>query len=210
MGSKNNKYCRRKPTLNPLKTASYAVEGSNTEVEYVDELARDRRLGKRFKLVSSHPDPLSVIKSLIAAKNQTEQERKPRDYWLAVFDTEFSEDRKNSIARARRLAKKNGIECIETTPSFEFWLRLHFSRSDRPYDSQDDVETDLRQHLPKYSKERGAMRRLMSEMLPRVRAACENADWITKNGNHGNKTEMPSLVRIVDSMQDIRGHHGEQ
>ena len=47
-------------------TASCAVEGENTEVEYIDELAKDRRLGKRFKFVSSHPDPLSVVKSLVA------------------------------------------------------------------------------------------------------------------------------------------------
>lgn len=199
-----NKYRRRTPSRDPLMTASYAVEGENTEVEYIDELAKDRRLGKRFKLVSSHPEPLSVVKSLVAEKKASKAKGESRDRYIAVFDTEFSEDRRKSILKARKLADAHGIMCIESTPSFEFWLRLHYSRNDRPYGSQKDVEDDLLGYLPKYGKERGALRREMPGILTLVEVACENARWIADHGCYGNNTEMPSLVRIIDEMRDER------
>lgn len=198
--SRKNRYLRSKPTRSPLPTATCAVEGDNTEPEYLFALANDRQLGKRFKIEPSHSEPLSVVKKLVAAKKECARKREHRDYWIAVFDTEFSEQRKQAIARARNLARNNGILCFESNPAFEFWLKLHFSKDDRPYGSQNDLERDLQRFLPDYSKEKGYLLRKMNGLIAKVGQACENATWVQAHSDFGNSTDMPELVKIIDGM----------
>lgn len=200
MGGKRSKFLRGKPIREPLPTASYAVEGRNTEPEYIDALARRRKLGKRFKLVRSHSDPISVVKALITEKKRRESQGEYRDHWVAVFDREFSEERRNSARMARELAVKHGIRCIESVPAFEYWLRLHFSREDRPYGSMGDLTADLKRFIPAYGKEEGCLSGQMDELLNRIGTACSNAAWIEDNGSFGNSTEMPEFVELIDSM----------
>lgn len=187
----------------PLPTASCAVEGQNTEPEYIGALARSRRLGKRFQIVRSHSDPVSVVKALIAEKKKRGRGER-QDNWIAVFDREFSEDRRERARRACELAEKHGITCIESSPAFEYWLRLHFSRDDRPYGSMDDLIEDLRRFMPAYGKGAGCLSGRMDELLGRVEAACENAAWVKDNGSFGNSTRMPELVALIDSMSASR------
>lgn len=204
--SRSSKYRRSKPSRDPLPTGAYAVEGDNTEVEYIDELAKDRRLGKRLKFVSAHSEPLSVVRGLISEKRLSEARGEHRDYWLAVFDAEFTQARKDGIARARKLARKHGIVCVENNPSFEYWLRLHFSGDDRPYGSQKEVEADLTRFVSGYSKQKGVMRELMPRFIPRIDAACENARRLSNCGEYGNCSEMPSFIDAIDAMCN-KGRH---
>lgn len=197
-----SKYFRGKPHFDPLPTASYAVEGSITEVEYINGLARDRKLGKRFRYIRSHSDPTSIVRALVTEKRKSKSRGEKRDYWIAVFDSEFSEERRSNIARARKIARENGIECVETSPSFEFWLKLHYSNLDRPYGSQKDVEEDLRSYIPDYCKTEGVLKRRLPDLLSRLEAACNNARWVNSHGMHGNSTEMPNLIDIVGVMCD--------
>lgn len=203
MGGKRNKFLRGRPTREPLPTASYAVEGQNTEPEYIGALARSQKLGRRFQFVRSHSDPVSVVKELIVEKKKKQGRGEYCDNWIAVFDREFSEERKESARRARELAAKHGIMCIESSPAFEYWLRLHFSRDDRPYGSMDDLIADLRRFMPAYGKEAGNLSGQMDELLCRVETACENAAWVKDNGSFGNSTQMPELVALIDSMRDV-------
>lgn len=208
MGGKRSKFLRGKPKRESLPTASCAVEGQNTEPEYIDALARSRKLGKRFQIIRSHSDPVSVVKALVAEKKKERGRGEHRDNWIAVFDREFSEERGESIRRARELAAKHGIRCIESNPAFEYWLRLHFSRDDRPYGSADDLIEDLRRFMPAYGKGAGDLSGQMDELLDRVETACENAAWMKDNGSFGNSTEMPELVKIIDSMRVLRQADG--
>lgn len=196
-----SKYLRKKPSRDPLPTAMYAAEGKNTEREYIDALAGNYKLGKRFKRVNSASEPESIVKSLISKKKALCKQGVIKDYWIAVFDTEFVESRKKGIEKARSLAKKNGILCVESTPSFEYWLLLHFTCDDRPFVSQHEVEEALKQHLSDFTKHEGALTKKMSDLLVRVNQACENAEWILDNGVYGNRTEMPELVRIIKTME---------
>jgi hypothetical protein len=44
------------------------------------------------------------------------------------------------------------VELIVSSPSFEYWLLLHFEYSARPYRTAAEVTTDLRRHLTTYDK----------------------------------------------------------
>lgn len=200
--ARSSKYSRGKPHFDPLPTASYAVEGSVTEVEYINGLVSDRKLGKRFRHIRSHSDPTSIVKALVAEKAKSKSRGERRDYWIAVFDSEFSEERRSNIVRARKIARENGIECVETSPSFEFWLKLHYSNMDRPYGSQKDVEEDLRSYIPDYCKKEGVLKKRLPDLISRVEIACDNARRINTHGLHGNSTEMPNLVGVVNAMRD--------
>jgi len=201
---RRSRYLRKRPSCDPLPTAMYAAEGENTEREYIDALAGNYKLGKRFKRVNSASDPESVVKTLVIKKKALSRQGDIKDYWIAVFDTEFTESRKEGIEKARILAKKNGILCIESTPSFEYWLLLHFACIDRPFVSQQEIEKALVQYLPNYAKHKGALAEEMNDLLACVDQACENAEWILSNGMYGNKTEMPKLVQIVKKMEAVR------
>lgn len=147
---------------------------------------------------------MSVVRSVAASKKASEARGEYCDHWFAVFDREFTEDRAKSIERARELAAKRGIECIENRPSFEYWLRLHFSRDDRPYASQEDVERDLRRYVLNFGKQAGMIAGVMDVLLERVDAACRNAEWVVRYGVYGNGSDMPALVNVINNMQDPR------
>lgn len=200
--ARGNKFCRNKPSREPLVMATYAAEGENAEFEYLDFLSKSYGLGKRFKRVRSHSDPCKIVRDLCVRRREAKKKGIDGDYWIAIFDREFTEERQASIAQARQIAKKNGIICIETSPSFEFWLRLHYSRTDKPYGSQKDVEDDLKQFIPNYCKKRGTVAGVMGQLSGLLDKACANALWINAKGVYGNCSEMPALVDIMKGMAE--------
>jgi len=89
------------------------------------------------------------------------------------------------------------IEPIISTPCFEVWLLLHFRYCDQPFRVFNDVYSQLRVHLPDYSKadrkiflKVGAEEGLRKAMLhsSRLRAAAENS------GAQSPATDMERLV----------------
>lgn len=204
MGRGKSKFLRSSPKIEPLKTALCACEGAVTEPEYISALVKSRGLGKRFKLVQSHSDPCSIVKKIVAEKKKCRNRGESRDYWIAVFDSEFDEPRRKSIVKARKLANKNGIICIESNPAFELWLLLHFSKSDKPYGDIDDLKDALKRYIPDYDKIAGILYKQMDKIIERVPVACENALWIKEHGLYGNSTEMPNLIWLIDGMVNLK------
>ena len=58
----------------------------------------------------------------------------------------------SEINKAKEIAKKNNIEIITSTPSFEIWFRLHFGYTAKLYNSGDDLINDLGGKIKGYKK----------------------------------------------------------
>lgn len=70
-------------------------------------------------------DPVGIVNDLI---NYIDNEigRVEGDRYFVVLDTDVNQNKQNQIDEAKRIASENGIEFITSTPTFEFWYRLHF------------------------------------------------------------------------------------
>lgn len=199
---KKRKFERGKPTREPYTVAAYATEGTNTEPEYLDALKRHYHVSRRFTRITSHEDPLSLVNKLIKEKKLARARGEDRDYWFALFDREFEPSRFKSIERARALAAKHGIICIETSPTFEYWLVLHYTYLDRPFRSADDVLDELKKHLPTYGKARGLLAKDEASLMSKVEEAYKRATQL--NSSYGNFSEMPKLIDVMAMMASQR------
>ena len=166
---------RRKPRREPYDRVLIVCEGERTEPLYFQDLAARYRLSTaNVQILGRGVDPRTVVR--VAKKLRSEEARNGERYdrVYCVFDRDEHATFENACEEARA----SGICLSRSWPCFEFWLRLHFGLTRRPYSrfggksaAQHCVD-ELRGLLPGYEK--GAPR-LFRELEDRLESAIAEA-----------------------------------
>ena len=204
MLAKERSKAERKTSLRiETATALLVCEGECTEPFYLKGLLLHLGINSASVEIlpgQSHSNAVAVVNR---ARERFEQA--PRDRVFALIDAE-QDDLEQAIHFCRTPLQRGNqkkaipeicIEPIISTPCFEVWLLLHFRYCDQPFRVFNDVHSQLRVHLPDYSKADrkiflrvGAEEGLRKAMLhsSRLRTASENS------GAQSPATDMDRLV----------------
>lgn len=187
------------------------VEGEGTEIQYFTGLRDTLLRRKAFEVEVHHPpvtDPVRLVQAAIdskAARAEAASESMAVNYdqvWV-VMDRERQHcERREQIPKARELAAENGILIAVSNPCFEFWLMLHYRDRPGPFRDSKHCHSELRKHIPNYSKTRLPL----AELLERDRIGkatkrakqCEN--YHADSGGDGNpSSEVYKLLLALNA-----------
>ena len=208
--AKERSKAERKKTMRTVSgTALLVCEGERTEPTYLKGLIVHLGLNSASVEIlpgQSHSNAVAVVNR---ARERFEQV--PRDRVFALMDAE-QDDLEQAIRSCREPLQignqKKAIPeiCIEpiiSSPCFEVWLLLHFRYCDQHFRVFNDVLSQLRVHLPDYSKADrkifmsvGAEEGLRRAMIhsSRLRTASENS------GAQSPATDMDRLVLALSTL----------
>ena len=125
-------------------------EGKNKTEEIYFKNFNSRKCIIKFSKGNS-TDPVGIVRNLIKFID-TEIGREDNDKYYAVFDTDVNKGLQIQIDKAKKLAVKNGVEIITSTPTFEFWYILHFLYTTKIYNSSEVVVKDVLDKIEGYTK----------------------------------------------------------
>ena len=169
----------------PLKPYLHIYcEGEKTEPNYIRSYIETRFPGTRLSPVRStrKNTPVQLVEEAIKAKRDTENRPIDDVFWV-VFDREAVNQYPDALhAKARQLAKVNGIHIAFSNVCFEVWLLLHFEKTTKAYASYEDLRKQslLRKHIPGYEK--GTKHAFTKEQIATARANAKKMNKQTKAG----------------------------
>lgn len=142
------------------------------------------------------PAPISVVE---CAEGKC-AERGGYDQVFCVFDRDGHESFDRARNKIRALADRRNsplpIKEAISVPCFEFWVLLHFERTDAPFEKCATVIQRIReQHMPVYEKAEAAV---AGTLMARVEDALGNAAWIegrAENNNHNPYTSVHHVLK---------------
>ncbi len=149
-------------------------EGKNKTEETYFRNFNSRKCIIKFSKGNS-TDPVGIVNDLIKFID-TKIEREENDKYYAVFDTDVNKSSQTQIDEAKKLAEKNGVEIITSTPTFEFWYILHFLYTTKTYNSSEDVIEDMLDKIEGYTKNMN----LYPVIKENTKFAIENAKKVEK------------------------------
>ena len=143
------------PKREPYDRVLVVCEGERTEPLYLRDLAARYRLSMaNIEVVGIGSDPKTVVRRAKKLRSRESQRGEKFDRVYCVFDC----DEHATFDAARDEAEASGVKFATSWPCFEFWLRLHFGYSRRPYArsggksaAQKCVE-NVKRLLPGYAK----------------------------------------------------------
>lgn len=97
-------------------------------------------------------DPKGIVEDVIRFIRNNQIDLEENDKVYAVFDTDVGQNKQHKIEEAKKLAEKNGVEIITSTPSFEIWFLLHFGYTTKAFVSNKALQDELTIKIPNYSK----------------------------------------------------------
>lgn len=125
-------------------------EGNNKTEEIYFKNFNSRKCIIKFS-TGKNTDPVGIVNDLIKFIDN-EIEREEDDKYFAVLDTDVNQDKQSQIDTAKKLAMENGVEFITSTPTFEYWYRLHFGYTTKTYHSSQEVQNDIKDKIKGYTK----------------------------------------------------------
>ena len=127
-----------------------ACEGKNKIEEIYFKNYNSRKCMIRFSK-GNNTDPVGIVKDIIKFINN-EIGKEENDKYYVVIDTDVNKNSQVQIEEAKNLAKENGVEIINSTPTFELWYILHFGYTTKMYNSSEEVVEKLKEKIPEYTK----------------------------------------------------------
>ena len=189
------------------KSILAVVEGKQTELIYLEALREELQLSAARVVIlhRSVTDPLNIVREAIRLQDeQVERTKKaitvPYDEVWVVFDSERQDHpRRKQIPAAIDLARQKGISIALSTPSFEYWLLLHYAFTTAAFSDCDDVIAALKKYITKYTKNDLPM----ADLLKRVGDAVCNAGrchthWRDCGGDGNPRTYVDLLVASMN------------
>jgi hypothetical protein len=125
-------------------------EGKNKTEEIYFKNYNSRNCIIKFA-TGSNTDPVGIVEELIKFID-SEIGREDTDKYYAIFDTDVNQNKQSQINEAQKIAEKNGVEIITSTPTFEFWYLLHFGFTTKKFTSSEEVQKDLKKKITGYTK----------------------------------------------------------
>lgn len=129
-----------------------AAEGKNkTEKIYFNNFDDGKKSYSISFARGNYTDPLNLVKMLIDEIKKLELDLDNGDMAYCVFDTDMNSSKNNVISEAKKLASKNKIKVISSTPSIELWFLLHYEYTTANMTNKNLIRK-LKNFLPNYDK----------------------------------------------------------
>jgi hypothetical protein len=147
---------RKINTREARRTIRIVVEGEKTEKIYFNEIRKLADLtAMEVKIIqcTKGTSATQIVEEGIQLLKQ--HDPKIDEVWC-VFDKE-SEREDKDFRRAMKLQKNTVISgktlsCAVSNPCFEFWILLHFEKTDKPFSNCTEIFQYLKKKAPKYNK----------------------------------------------------------
>lgn len=129
-----------------------ALEGKNkTEKTYFSNFEDGTKSYNISYAKGNNTDPLNLVQMLIKQIENMGLDLQDDDMAYCIFDTDTNPDKNKIINEAIRLAKKNNIKIITSSPCVELWFLLHYDYTTSNM-SNEEVIKRLKKFYPKYEK----------------------------------------------------------
>ncbi len=129
-----------------------AVEGNNkTEKIYFNNFEDSKKNFDISYARGNNTDPLKLVQMLIKEIKDNDLDLLDDDMAFCIFDTDIDPNKNKVIDNAIKLANKNNIKIITSSPCIELWFLLHYEYSTANM-GNDEVIKKLKNYYPKYKK----------------------------------------------------------
>jgi len=196
---------RRVAVREAYKKILIVCEGEKTEPLYFTNAREFYQLSTvNVEITGEGKDPMSLVK-LAKQKYKEEAAGDAYDAVYCVFDKDAHNTYGAAIQSLHSSTPKGIWHSINSVPSFEFWLLLHFGYTDRPFHATgrasagDEVLKELKNHIPDYHKGKP---KLFSALVDKLDTACRNANRVLAACEQ-NATDNPS-TRVHVLVEELR------
>lgn len=221
MGSENLFHQRKAKNVKSLqrqgaRRAAYkkiliVCEGEKTEPNYFEGAREYYELNTVNVEVRGDcdSDPMSIVSFAKQRYREEKDAGDPFDQIYCVFDKDGHATYARAINALTSASPKDTYFTINSVPSFEYWLLLHFVYSTRPYtplpgnSSGNQVLTELKNYIPHYEKGR---RTIFTELIEQLEQAKNFAKRALQESER-NLTDNPStrVYELVEVLQKLKG-----
>ena len=126
-----------------------AAEGKNkTEKTYFSNFEDGK---KSYNITYASTDPLKLVKTLVKEIKKMGLDLQDDDVAYCVFDTDIDPNKNKIIEESIRLAMKNHIKIITSSPCIELWFLLHYDYTTANMSSESVIKR-LKKFYPQYEK----------------------------------------------------------
>lgn len=209
--AKNAKSLQRKGARRAAyKKILIVCEGEKTEPNYFDGAREYYELNTVNVEVRGDcgSDPMSIVSFAKQRYREEKDAGDPFDQIYCVFDKDGHATYARAIDALTSATPKDTYFTINTVPSFEYWLLLHFVYSTRPYtalpgnSSGNQVLTELKNYIPDYEKGR---RTIFAELIEQLEQAKNYAKRALQESER-NQTDNPSTLvhELVEALQKLK------
>jgi hypothetical protein len=203
---------RKQARRRPYEKILIVCEGEKTEPYYFMEVVDFYELHTANVSISGEcgSAPRSVVEhgmDLYAAEKKAFP-KNPFDRVYFVFDRDQHETYDEAMRTIQSGKPKNTFFAINSVPSFEFWLLLHFTYTTQPFktngktSSGEAVLKELKVHMPKYEK---GSKNIFGELQSRLATAKNYANLVNAHAK-AHKTDNPTtqVHVLIEFMQNMK------
>lgn len=202
---------RRKARREPYDKVLIVCEGEKTEPNYFDELKDYYKLSSANVAVTGDcgSSPMSVVSHAQDLYRKAEKSGDAFDKVFCVFDKDTHGDYQPAMDMLSNRKFKGIFQAVPSVPCFEYWLLLHFTYTDMPFNSAGSrsvCETVIHElnskFWPDYKK---AVRGVFDQRIDQLEYAKANALRALRAARE-NHTDNPStrIHELVEYLQNLK------
>lgn len=200
---------RRTSGQKPPRSITLIVCEGETEQEYFEAARIKYGLTTAEIILAENtkgPAPISVV----GCAEEKCGEQGGYDCVYCVFDRDGHESYDRAREKIKTLAdrKKKPLPIQEaiSIPCFEFWVLLHFQKTDAPFRKCSAVIQRIREHhMPGYEKANAV---IAKSLMERVEEAIGNAEWLEEQAPNNNYNPYTSVHRVLRHFQMVAEQGG--
>ncbi len=140
----------------PTKSRTLIVCGAQcSEKYYLENLLSHHSINTAgIKILDFAYTPERLVEEIIRITKAEKKNGELYDYIFCVVDRDAFEH----FAAAKKRSQDHKFHYIESNPCFEYWLLIHFSKTDRPFTAVggvsvgDSCRRELQKHYKQYAK----------------------------------------------------------
>lgn len=212
---------RRISSRKPYDRILIVCEGSKTEPIYLEEARVELELDSANVMIDGTcgSSPISVVQHAESVFNNELNSCGLYNRVFCVFDRDSHTTYLEAIRYVDTLnlkLKNDGIndepiyKVINSDPSFEFWILLHFIYSTKPYQPTqnksigDQVIEDLKIYMPEYKKtQKGIFKRSLDDGS--LQTALNHSDRIYNRAkSSGNMNPSTNMHELITYLQEVK------
>lgn len=164
---------------NYSKRLLIVCEDGKSSKFYFESFKRDEKLKRHLASVSievvqpKDHSPVGLVTDAKIKKQKAKKDRNPYDEIWIVLDKDYHAN----IEKAFDMAYANKFKIALSVICFEYWILLHFEKTNRPFRKCADIISYIRKnHHPEYLKQENTYYNLKDK----VGIAINNGKWIVK------------------------------
>lgn len=185
-------------TRDVRKTIWLLVEGEKTEKIYFGAIKKMADLTATEVRVVDCKNETSATQIVSKGIEFLHQEFPRIDEVWCIFDKEEKRYERNFKCAmemaAGDLPSGKRLSCAVSNPCFEFWILLHYERTDRPFSNCREVVAPIKKHCPHYTKTKKAE---IEKICLRFRSAVHNAEWLRSRDVVCPSTDVDVLLKAL-------------